>query len=492
MTIITSRRARIGVGIAALALTSGIGAYFLIKPADESATASASDRKILYWYDPMVPAEHHEGPGLSSMGMKLIPKYADEGGASAPGVAIDPREVQNLGARVVEAKYGSLPSGLTATGIVAYNERDVAIVQARSGGFVERVYGLAPNDIVRAGAPIADVLVPEWGGAQQELLALQRTGNTALARAARQRLILLGMDPGQVAAISRSGRLDNIITIRTPVGGAVKTLGVRRGMTLSAGETLAEVNGLGSVWVNAAVPEAMAGQIRTGTPVQVTLAAFPGETFSGRVTAILPQADVESRTLTARVEIANRGGKLRPGMFATVSFSGQQHPSLLVPSEAVIRTGTRNLVMLALPGGRFRPAEVRVGQSAGGQTEILAGLAADEKVVASGQFLIDSEANLSGAEARPIGEASSNAAAQTAPRQGQYQTSGTIVKITADGVTLQHQAIPALRWPAMTMTFRPADPALLRGLKRGDRVHFSFDQTSKGVILRTIAKETGR
>jgi Cu(I)/Ag(I) efflux system membrane fusion protein len=149
----------------------------------------------------------------------------------------------------------------------------------------------------------------------------------------------------------------------------------------------------------------MAGRIRTGAPAQVTLTAFPDERFTGRVTAILPQADAESRTLTARIEIANRGGRLRPGMFASVAFNDQARTSLLVPGEAVIRTGTRNLVMLALPGGRFRPAGVRVGQSAGGQTEILAGLAAGEKIVASGQFLIDSEANLAGVEARPIGEA---------------------------------------------------------------------------------------
>ncbi len=401
----TRRRAAIGAGIAALVLAAGAGGYLIGRPATPSGEAQPSERKILYWYDPMIPGERHEGPGLSSMGMKLIPKYAGEGAQSAPGVTIDPREVQSLGARIVEAKYGTLPSGITATGTVAYNERDVAIVQARSGGFVQRVYGFAPNDVVRAGTPIADVFVPEWAGAQQEYLALQRTGNTALARAAGQRLVLLGMDPGQVTAIGRSGRVHNVVTIRTPVGGAIKTLGVRRGMTLSAGETLAEVNGLGTVWVNAAIPEAMAGQVRTGTPAQVTLTAFPGETFGGRVTAILPQANVESRTLTARIEIANRGGELRPGMFATVSFAGQQHASLLVPSEAVIRTGTRNLVMLALPGGRFRSAEVRIGQSAGGQTEILAGLAEGEKVVASGQFLIDSEANLAGVEARPIAEA---------------------------------------------------------------------------------------
>lgn len=405
MTDITLKRSHIVGGAAALILAAGaigFGVSTLGSPDTKAGSPSSANRKILYWYDPMVPAEHHDGPGLSSMGMKLIPKYAGEQAAGAPGVKIDPAAVQNLGARIVAAKFGSLPSGITATGTVAYDERDVAIVQARAGGFVERVYGLAPDDIVRAGTPIADVLVPEWGGAQQEYLALLKAGDSELARAARQRLVLLGMPPAQIAAASRSGRVHNVVTIRAPRGGAIKTLGVRSGMALAAGETLAEINGLGSVWVNAAVPEAMAARVKVGAPSRVTVTAFPDEPYSGRVTAILPQANVESRTLTARIEIANRAGKLRPGMFATVAFEDRPRTVLLIPSEAVIRTGTRNLVMLAEPGGRFRPAEVRLGDSAGGQTEILAGLAEGEKVVASGQFLIDSEANLSGVDARPI------------------------------------------------------------------------------------------
>jgi Cu(I)/Ag(I) efflux system membrane fusion protein len=249
------------------------------------------------------------------------------------------------------------------------------------------------------------VLVPEGAGAQQEYLAVRGMGETALARAARRRLLLLGMPPGQIAAVERSGRVHNVVTIRTPVSGVVRSLNVRQGMTLSTGETLAEVNGLGTVWVNAAVPETLASRVRVGTPATVQVTAFPDERFHGRVTAILPQADVESRTLTARIEVPNRGGHLRPGMFASVSFADRPQTALLVPSEVVIRTGTRDLVMLAEPGGRYRPAEVRVGDSAGGQTEILAGLAAGEKVVASGQFLIDSEASLADVEARPIGEA---------------------------------------------------------------------------------------
>ena len=417
MTAITfTPRAAAIAAIAVLASVAiGFGAARLTDHPASTTTAAPEGRKVLYWYDPMIPGEHHDGPGLSSMGMKLIPKYAGEGVGQAPGVAIDPRAVQNLGARTVTAQYGTLPSAMTATGTVAFNERDVAIVQARTGGFVERVYGLAPDDVIRAGAPIADVLVPDWGGAQQEYLAVRRTGDAALARAARQRLVLLGMPPAQIAAVDRSGRVHNVTTIRTPVGGVVKTLGVRQGMTVNASQTLAEINGLATVWVNAAVPEAMAGQVRVGTPAQVTITGFPGETLSGRVTAILPQADTASQTLTARIEIANRGGRLRPGMFAQIAFTNQPRTALLVPSDAVIRTGTRNLVMLAEKGGRYRPAEVRIGDTAGGQTEILAGLAPGEKVVASGQFLIDSEASLADVQARPI-DAAPQAPAKEAGR----------------------------------------------------------------------------
>ena len=168
---------------------------------------------------------------------------------------------------------------------------------------------------------------------------------------------------------------------------------------------MAQVTGIGTVWLNAAVPEAQSGSLRIGQRATATLTAFPGEPFGGRIVAILPTAQTDSRTLTVRIELPNRGGRLRPGMFAAVALGGDVKPALLVPSEAVIRTGTRTIVMLASGGGRYQPAEVRTGREGGGQTEILAGLAVGEKVVASGQFLLDSEASLTGIAARPIGGA---------------------------------------------------------------------------------------
>lgn len=483
-----NRRILIGAGLGlALAIALGFGlGRFTAEPAAPPSPNAESGRKVLYWYDPMVPAQHFDRPGKSPfMDMQLQPKYADEAAAGGEaGVRIDPAKVQNLGVRLAAAERGALPGGVTATGMIDFNERDVAIVQARAGGFVQRVYGSAPGDVVAGGAPLADLLVPEWAGAQGEFLAVRRTGDPALIAAARQRLQLLGMPPSVIAAVERSGSVRNTATVTTPVGGVIKTLSVRSGMTVAAGQTLAEVNGLGVVWLNAAVPEAMAGEVRPGQAATATLAAYPGQTFTGRVTAILPQAQVESRTLTVRIELPNPGGRLRPGMFAAVQFGGVSTPALLVPSEAVIRTGRRTLVMVAGPGGLFAPAEVRTGREAGGRTEILAGLAEGEKVVASGQFLLDSEASLSGVQARPVGGPSPAATAGPALHEGL----GRVEQISPNAVTLSHGPIPSVPWPAMTMTFNLASPTLAQGLKAGDRVSFAFAQTPNGPQVRRIAK----
>ena len=410
----------IGGAIVLLAAGIGGGYWFAMHRmmAEPNANASANaaganastsgDKKPLYYYDPMYPQQKFDKPGKSPfMDMELIPRYADEdAGGAAPGVRIDPATVQSLGVRLAAVKRGDFAQVLDAAGVLDFNQRQVAIVQARAAGFVQRVYGHAPGDIVAAGAPIADLLIPSWGGAQTEYLAVRESGGPALEAAARQRLRLLGMPESLIEAMARDGRARTVVTVSTPLGGAIQTLDVRQGMTVSMGQTLAQVSGLGSVWLNAAVPEAMAGQVRVGRPARAELTAFPGEVFTGRVTAILPTAQADSRTLQVRVELANRGGRLRPGMFAIVHLDGGAGPALFVPSEAVIRTGKRTLVMTAGEGGQFQPVEVRTGRENAGRTEILAGLDEGQKVVASGQFLIDSEASLAGLQATPLHPAS--------------------------------------------------------------------------------------
>lgn len=487
---------RWGASILAVALVAGgVGYWAGHRQAPQSrATAPAGAGKVIYWYDPMFPNQKFDKPGKSPfMDMQLVPRYADgEGSGTAPAVTVDPSTRQSLGLRVVEAKMGSLASTLDVTGTVDLNQRDVAIIQARSGGFVQRVYARAPGDVVRAGAPIADLLLPEWGGAQTEFLSVRRLGKPDLTAAARQRLRLMGMSDGLIASVERSGRPNGVVTITTPISGVIQTLDARAGVTLGMGQTLAQVSGLGTVWLNAAVPEARAGDVRIGQSASATLASFPGESFSGRVIAVLPTAQADSRTLTVRIELPNRGGRLRPGMFASVALGGDTQSALLVPSEAVIRTGKRTLVMLAAGDGRYHPAEVRIGRDAGGQTEVLAGLSAGEKVVASGQFLIDSEASLSGIQARPISGAVPTAAARPASTTALYESVGKIEQITANSVTLSHEPVPAIGWPAMTMTFQLPDPKVARGLKAGDRVRFGFDQPAAGPTVRRMAKVAGQ
>lgn len=416
-----SPRQRTLAGVAAIALlgvAAGYGLSFLGSEADNAngnATAEAGCEDVLYWYDPMVPDQRFDKPGKSPfMDMQLVPKCAG-GGTEQAGVSIDPVLAQNLGIRTAVAERGMLETETTVTGTIAYNTREMAVVQPRSGGFVQRAYGLAPDDIVRRGAPLVDLLIPEWGGAQREYLAVAATGDQALTRAARQRLQLLGMPESMISAVARSGSPMSVITITAPTSGAITMLAVRPGMSVSSGQTLAEITGLNPIWLEVAIPEIQAADVRIGQIVRATLTAYPGELFTGRITTILPSAQADSRTLTVRAELPNPKLKLRPGMFANVSLSPERREAVLIPSEAVIRTGKRTLVMLAQGKGGYSPAEIRIGREANGQTEILAGLAPGEKVVVSGQFLLDSEASLGGVDIRPIDEA---AAINGGPKSG--------------------------------------------------------------------------
>jgi len=393
---------------------AGAGGYWYgasrAVPPDASA-AQDSGRKVLYWYDPMVPQQHFDKPGKSPfMDMDLVPKYADEESGSG-SVSIDPRVTQNLGIRTADAALGRVERRVEAVGSVAWNERAVYVVQARSGGFVEKLHARAPLDPVTKGQPLVELLVPDWAAAQAEYLLLRRGGKDAdLAGAARNRLQLLGMSEEQIGLLEKTGQPQMRITLYAPINGVIAELGVREGMTVMSGAMLFRLVDLSSVWVNAEVPEAQGMWLRPGTVVEARVPSFPGQVFRGRVSAILPEVNAATRTLRARVELANPGGRLKPGMFATLVFAqGTEAEALLVPSEAVIRTGERSVVIVAEGEGRFRQQDVELGFESGGKTEIRKGLAEGDKVVVSGQFLIDSEASLRATGTRMEGGAPADA-----------------------------------------------------------------------------------
>jgi Cu(I)/Ag(I) efflux system membrane fusion protein len=453
----------------------------------------ATGKAILYYHDPMVPGKRFDAPAKSPfMDMMLVPVYAG-GSESDPGtVSVSPRIQQNLGLRTAAVVEGVLQPMLSAVGSIAWNERDQSVIQARAAGFIEKLHVRATLDAVKQGQAFAELYVPEWVAAQEEYLAVKRIASSdgALIAAARQRMLLAGMSETQVARIDAAGQVQPRITLTVPSSGVVAELVAREGMTVAPGMLLARINGLASVWALAELPESQAALVRPGATVEARSPGVPGEVFRGMVQALLPEVNAATRTLKARVQLANQGGRLVPGQLVTMQFMDRRgEKALLVPTEAVIQTGRRAVVILAEDGGRFVPAEVETGLETGGQTEIRSGLRAGQRVVVSSQFLIDSEASLKGVEARLNAEAPAKSDASAARR---HSGEARIEAVGRDALTLTHGPIASLQWGAMTMDFKrpPADESP-RSLAVGDRVSFEFvmDPTD-GPTLTRISRLT--
>ncbi|MEO8136698.1 MAG: efflux RND transporter periplasmic adaptor subunit [Betaproteobacteria bacterium] len=457
-------------------------------PAVEASTAvqgepkaANAERKILYWHDPMTPGARFDKPGKSPyMDMQLVPVYesdaADEG-----KTAVSSRVQQNLGIRTAEVVKGNLSSSVTAVGSVAYNEHDVALVQTRNTGFVERLHVRAPLDPVRKGQPLVDLYVPDWVAAQEEFFSVARMagrGIEGLADGARQRMRLAGMSDDQIRAVETSGKVQPRFTITAPIGGVVSELLVREGMTVMAGASLFRINGLGTIWVNAEVPENVSGRVRPGVAAEASTPSVPGKIFKGQVSRILPEVNPVTRTIKARVELDNPSGQLVPGMFATITFkSAARDSALLVPTEAVIQTGTRTVVMVAHGDGKFSAVAVETGAEANGLTEVRKGLQAGQKIVVSGQFLIDSEASLRASATRM----SEPAAADPGKPAGLvHRAQGTVDSVDKDEIMLSHGPVPSLKWVPMTMGFKLPPQGVPANVKAGTVVTFEFRQGSNG------------
>lgn len=374
----------------------------------ETPPAEASAGKILYYHDPMVPGTRFDKPGKSPfMDMMLVPVYANENEDSG-GVTVSSRIQQNLGVRTAQVSQGSLSPHITAVGNIAFNERDQVVIQARANGFVERLHVRSTMEKVRKGQALADVYVPEWVAAQEEFLSVKRFQGAeleSLVDAARQRMRQVGMNEAQISEVEQKGAVQSRFTVTAPISGVVLENMAREGMTLTTGAVLFRINGLSSVWAQAEVPESQVAFIRAGAQVQAK-SASEAQAFKGRVQAVLPEVNPSTRTVKVRMELNNAGELLVPGMFVQMQFTDPQaRQALLIPSEAVIQTGKRTVVLVAEAGGKFKPVEVEVGIENAGQTEVKSGLSLHEQVVVSSQFLIDSEASLKGVEARLNGEA---------------------------------------------------------------------------------------
>jgi membrane fusion protein, copper/silver efflux system len=489
----------------------------------------ATGKRVLYWHDPMVPGKRFDKPGKSPfMDMQLVPVYAEEGGEAA-GVKISPSLQQNLGIRFATVRRAEQAASLELVGSTQFDESKAEVVQSRVAGFVDKLHVRAPQQQVKRGQAFASIYVPDWLAPQEEYLMLKRSGDTTLTAAARQRMRALSIPDSMVAAMDRTGRPQSHLSLSSPVSGVVTELAVREGAQVTPGMTIAKVVGMNTIWLLAEVPEAVIGSARVGMQVTATTAGDSQRTYRGKVGAILPGVSTTTRTAQARLELDNKDGTLVPGMLMRVVLSAAAPESrLLVPSEAIIATGKRSIVYVADENNSMRPVLVSPGREIGNETEVINGLREGQRVVASGQFLIDSEANLKSIQPHvsaatpaaqkealpmpmptPMPMPSSNAAdasmpqmdrtkaaakkppAQTQQSPTPHQGTGKVEQVTDEALTLSHGPIASLQWPAMTMDFKKPRPDSFKDVKVGQTVQFSFVEGKDGYELKSVVAPPG-
>lgn len=404
----------VAVAVASAGAGLAVGALALRHP----TAPGNGERRALYYRDPMNPSRTSPVPRKDEMGMDYVPVYEGgegAGGAAATGgVYVDPRMAQNSGVRVEEVRVRPMSKVIRTVGHVTYDERRLHDLNAKVMGWIDKLYVDYVGKPVRRGDPLMTIYSPDLFSTQQEyLLALHhrnalapgspfRVEADALVDAARQRLLYFDIPKSDIGTLERRGAPTKTLTVYSPASGYVVEKSVVQGTQVTPGTPLFKIADLSNVWVLADVYEYELPWIATGQQATVELPYAPGTTLEGRITYVYPYLASETRTVKVRVEVRNPGGRieLKPDMYATVTVrSPIVRETVAVPEQAVIRTGDRSVGIVAIGGGWFEPRDLKLGVTADGYVEVLAGLAAGDRLVTSSQFLIDSESNLRSAVA---------------------------------------------------------------------------------------------
>jgi len=513
------------LAVAALAAV-GAGSFWLgqrqAANGHEAAAAAtpasaAPARKLIFYRNPMGLPDTSPTPKKDSMGMDYIAVYegeddgdADASGPGSPsGMQLSTEKVQKLGVRTEAASLRLLGRVVRASGRVEADERRIHVIAPRFEGFVERLHVNVTGQAVSRGQPLFEAYSPEMVSAQREytiamqgLHAMKDAGAQAqggmqqLAEASLLRLRNWELSPAQISALTKTGEPQRTVTFPSPATGVVTVKKALQGMRFMPGDELYQVTDLSAVWVMADLAEQDIGQVKTGAMARITTTAYPNETFQGRITYIYPTLNAQTRTVPVRLELANPGGKLKPAMFAQIELPvGGSRPVLAVPDSAVLDSGTRRIVIVQTAPGRFEPREVELGERGENGVEIRKGVREGEQVVVAANFLIDAESNLRAAVSG-MGSAASapaaGAAAAPAAAVG-HRAEGSVDSLDAQAGTLSlnHGAVASLKWPAMTMEFKAANPALLQGLKPGQAVAFEFVERQRGEWVVTAITPRG-
>jgi len=351
-------------------------------------------RKIKYYKSTMMLGEISQTPRKDSMGMDMVPVYEGEDNSTA--ISVDPVTVQTMGVRTAEVTLSPLQRVIRTVGVIDYNETALADVTTKFRGWIEKLYVDATGKQVKKGEPLFDIYSPDLYSAQNEYVVALASGAAGLKASARQKLALFDISDDQIAELERTRTPQRTLRVNAPIDGIVVEKMAVQGQMVEAGMKLYRLADLGLVWLQAQVYEQDLAFLKLGQEAEVSLSYLPDRKFRGRITYIYPTVDEKTRTARVRMEFHNPGLFLKPGMFATVQVRAELEPSaLLVPDLAVLRSGEKNTVFVALDGGKFEPRTVSLGPRAeNNMYQVLSGLKEGERVVTSGQFMFDSESQL--------------------------------------------------------------------------------------------------
>lgn len=403
---------------ALIIIVAGVGLVLLLggnnsetSTSENTGSTAKKDRKILYWRAPMNPNEVYDHPGKSQMGMDLVPVYEDEGGVEGV-VKIDPVVAQNMNIKTAVVQNKDLSSRVITNGILATNEEREYIVTTRVNGWVEKLYVNYTGQVVSKGEKLMDIYSPELVAAEQELLTALSYQNSVknsgikdvtsssddLLKNAVRKLELLEISDKEIERLKQTKEVQTYVTLYAQKGGTVVHKNIIEGQKIMSGEPLLKISDLSNLWLMADIYEYELSKIKLGSPADITFNFLPGKTFKSRISFIYPTLDDKTRTAKVRFDIPNYNNELKPSMYANIVINGKEMGNYpVIPEQAVLRSGQRDVLILSLGNGKFKPVDVTLGGYSDGYYQVLKGISAGDTIVTSAQFLIDSESNLKAA-----------------------------------------------------------------------------------------------
>jgi len=460
---------------------------------EQEVESESKEKKILYWVAPMDPNYRRDEPGQSPMGMDLVPVY-DEGGGS--DVKISSVVENNLGVRTAKVEREKLWRKINTVGYIDFDENKITHIHLRTKGWIDRLYVKSEGERVKKGQLLFEVYSPELVNAQEEYLQALRSNNQRLKNASKERLISLGVSLKQIKQLNKTRKVGRYVQVYASQNGIVSKLMIRQGMFVMPNMEVMSLADLSTIWVLAEVFESQSDWVKVGQSAEVNLPYKPGKEWEGKVEYIYPSLNAKTRTLRVRLRFDNPDEELKPNMFSHITiYGGAKQNVIVVPREAVIRTGENSRVIISIGNGRYRAKQVILGIESGDWIEIRDGLSEGDQVVTSGQFLIDSEASLK-ASIKRMQETSSTAMdnqmdmSKTDKEDEMVMGQGVIKKIMPADMRLNisHEPILQLGWPDMTMDFNVNQQVDLKQFNTNDKIEFELQKGSDGYEIKSIRK----